>query len=509
MSPPTSITGKILGANGLPLWIPAALLAGLVGGAIQAAVPVGRDSAYFIYILERLLDGTFALGWDAPIYWSYLQFSNFWLYLPAVALFKWLGVPYGGAIFIETFTLYLIASVYMSSLFGRLFGPRVAAGVVLAVGLLYLVFTVDWFAERDQLVFACLLPYVLSAVARAEDMDLPSGRSWPLIALTTAAFLIKPHYALVWVVLEMHHAWRRRSVRVLFNPLNLIVATVTSTYYGYVFYEFFVADGGQRTLFLKYYFSQGGNDLFQHLYRKYSFIWIIVLATWFLARGSGTHRKGSNVLVLAWAAALAGGLAQNGMDYHLFPAAGFALLSILWSTLVLGRDQHRTRRLLAAGLAAVAVLLFAGRTVSIMPSELFKARQVSALSAAVARHADGGPILWLRSDFYPMYPVILATRVRQASRFFSFLFVPAMSVWSRAKGLSEPPPTDLEKLAAAVREDFRTFEPRLIVTSGPDDAMLAPLFGRPEVAALLAGFEEVETVEGYRFLVRAARKGGQ
>ncbi len=69
------------------------------------------------------------------------------------------------------------------------------------------------FGQREHLMFALFLPYLVLASARARGRAAGVGLSWAVGLMAGVGLALKPHFALPWVAVEAWLAWETRGER--------------------------------------------------------------------------------------------------------------------------------------------------------------------------------------------------------------------------------------------------------------------------------------------------------
>ncbi len=59
------------------------------------------------------------------------------------------------------------------------------------------------FGEREHLLLALVVPYLLLAAARASGREIPAAAAVLIGLLAGAAFALKPHFVLLWLAIEV------------------------------------------------------------------------------------------------------------------------------------------------------------------------------------------------------------------------------------------------------------------------------------------------------------------
>ncbi len=86
------------------------------------------------------------------------------------------------------------------------------------------------FGEREHLLLALVLPYLLMAAGRAMERPMDGVLPWVVGAMAAFGILLKPHFVPLWFAVELYVARVRRDWRIWLRPEALIVAAMGMTY---------------------------------------------------------------------------------------------------------------------------------------------------------------------------------------------------------------------------------------------------------------------------------------
>ena len=503
------------------VWGGCAAVAAL-GLAAELARPATADMGFFLYAAGRVLDG-------ARLYRDVVDLNPpliIALNIPVVLLARVTGVSefllyrLGSALFVGILFLYSARLILRYVLPGE---PGRAGYLVLLLcfGLFGLA-RID-FGQREHFVLSLLVPYLLLVAAESAGRRPPPGEAAVIGAMAGAAIGLKPHFALVWAVLEgfrrIHCApterWRPTpeiagvlgflvvyGVAVLWlTPDYLTVASLLGS--AYVQY--------MREPFIALLAVGPGAPL----------VAFVLLTLLVLRRQMRTPVLGA---LLAWttvACFLAAAAQGKNFRYHFYPALGlaFVLLGLLAAD-VPGAAQRLSERVYGrasrALLAAIVIVVVGWAILEVAGGDAGERRrraELAELVGAVRAGAGGRPIGVLSYTLESSFPVVNYAGVGLASRFPS-MWPLAVSYWGpietggplRYHAVGEMTPAERYFLSA-VREDLTAAEPRLLLVLRPArDAGVngqrrlhyVQYFGRdPELAALLAEYRLADRLGEY------------
>ncbi len=158
-----------------------------------------------------------------------------WIYALAVKLSYLLAIPDDYALTVMILVLTLLTALVCRRLIllhPMLGGTKddVILYMLLVLAVLILWPNPSYFADREHIFIALVLPYLL----RFSPLVF-AARVSPVLRLTVAimagiGFCIKPHCLLLWAAVNAYHVVRSRSVRILFCPENVAVYAFGASY---------------------------------------------------------------------------------------------------------------------------------------------------------------------------------------------------------------------------------------------------------------------------------------
>lgn len=280
------------------------------------------------------------------------------------------------------------------------------------------------FGEREHLLLALVVPYLLSAVGRAAGRDPPRAEAVVIGTLAGIAFALKPHFLPLWFAIEVYLRQTGRIGRLRLMPESIAIGLLLGTYVLSVvlftpqYLQLVAGLGGLYGRFLY--------DSFFHLLVTgpgAALVWISLL-TYVALRDRARHRQLWTVVAIAVLACFLGGaIQQKGLRYHFYPSFALALLLLGLAAvsleLPLRSGVQRIYRTVALSLAITSVLVVTvenlGQLWHFRPSTDELADQE--LVRLVRDNARGGSIFVFSYHIGASYPLINYSGVRSASRF--------------------------------------------------------------------------------------------
>jgi hypothetical protein len=444
---------------------------------------------------------------------------------PLIVVFNLPVVALARATHLSEFFLYRLASalvvgallVYSSRLILRQVFPaepeRARYLILLLCFALFALARID-FGQREHFVLALLLPYALLLAAEARGTRPASLEAGAIGVLAGAAVALKPHFGLVWLVLECLRRLRSSAAdrwRVMpetAGALAFLTAYVLAVLW--LTPDYLEVASALGPAYAKYmresFFSLlvvgPGAPL----------VWFVLLAVLVLRRQSRTPELDAVLAAAIVGCFLAGAAQEKEFRYHFYPALAlaFVLLGLLaadasGSTKL--RSQWLYGRVSQALLVAIVIVVlgWTGFEAAGGGAQARKQRaELLDLVDAVRANAGGRPVGVLSYTIESAFPLANYAGVRLASR-FPVLWPFAASYWDSIKAggalhyhaIGEMPPFE-RYFFGAVREDLLAAQPRLLVMLRPArDAPANGLrrlhyvqyFGRdPELAAFLSRY---------------------
>jgi len=500
------------------------LLIVALGCAAEFATFARSDMAFLLYAAERVVDG-------ARLYVDVVEINPPLIIawnIPPVLIARALGLS-DIAVLRAWDSLALVASLAFSVWSLRLaLGPDRPRPIGLLLAVVLFLAPGNDFGQREHLLVALVMPYVLLAVTRIEGRPAPAGPALAAGILAGAGLALKPHFLLVWVAVEGYAAWRTRTRRPSVEALGalgflaLYVAAVAL-----VVPEFF-----RMALLLGPAYNRFGH---------YSFLTVLVTAPGspecFLAVLTclALYRKARHpafwvvVLVGLLASYLAGAAQLKAWTYHFFPPRVFALLLLGLAVLDVRRPFHRpVQRLYGAVALGVlgtslvwAFAMGALRVVHRDPTRESEHARLDQYVAAIQRYVRlGGGLFTFSYTINSSFPLVNYSGVRWASR-FPHLWILEAAYQDGLHGAQPLRYRTREEMGPAERyvndavaEDLARYRPDLLmVLRNARDVQGNALrrldylqyFGRdPRIAAELRHYRLAEEVGQYRLYVRAA-----
>jgi hypothetical protein len=348
----------------------------------------------------------------------------------------------------------------------------------------------------EQIATAFSLPYIAAAARLIRGDDPPHGIAIGIVAGLGMA--LKPHYALVWLFIELALALEQKRPRSILRPASAAAVSVWIAYIAAT--AIFTPRYFQSALRAVHYYGGFMSMSVGGVIRSspYEIILLAALLCVLLRRWSA-HPVTARLLLLAATAMWVGGVVQmKGWYHHWTPALGLAIAGIaaLWP-----------RRFQVVGL--ILIPLFATHHLTTTAGRL-RAHQegqptfLPAMTAAVNTLAPGGPILVFSDGLAIGFPLVNFTGAQWTLSESSLWMVHGLypdwpDVPIRQPDQWVPFERDVHDL---IWSGIRKRPPRLVFAHGPRDSRIRQFVDSdPRVRAYLADWRSIGRIGPYEVLL--------
>ena len=332
------------------------------------------------------------------------------------------------------------------------------------------------FGEREHLILALLVPYLLLAAARATGRELPTAEALLIGLLAGSAFALKPHFALLWLAVESYLRLSRRAAWGRVWPETATIAAFLALYAaaiilwapGYLQLARLLAGPYTRFLYVPFW---------QLLLRgPGALITVFALLTAAALRRHTRHPELLDVFALgALVCLVAGAAQQKGFSYHFYPSLALAIVVlglVAWGS----RESLRNwvtsvYRVIAISLLATAVVVVCVRNAvsAVRPTRDAEQVHMERLLPVVRARAGGEGVYVMSYNISSAFPLINYAGAHSASR-FAQLWILAAAYMEQLEGsrpLRYRAPGEMSPseryLNQAVLDDLRDQRPKLLV----------------------------------------------
>ncbi|MGI4757514.1 MAG: hypothetical protein ACRYGF_11785, partial [Janthinobacterium lividum] len=394
---------------------------------------VEGDQAYLLYAAQQMLHG---VQLDGPRLIETNPPLVVWFSILPAALAQWLHVDV-----VLCLRLVVLAMLASSAAWGRrllqlapqqeMFGKRGARVLWAATFLLIVVTQPAEFGQREQLLLALLLPYLL-AVGTGAVQRLQAGERVALGLCAGLAVCFKPQHLITFICVELFLAGYARSLRRLRSP-EVLAAVATGLLYVAAVWMFTPAYFTEITPLLQStYWALGEysyGEMLLQVGRWLTLLTLVLGIAWFALRKRLRVPQLSGCLFAGAAGAVLAYFVQHTGWYHQrFPAVALLEISTVWIAADLGCTRIRVAavrpRLRAAawiGLPICALVAFA--TVLVHKRH---ALPVPDDMTAEMERVPPGTTVYAFSVGMNAFPVVLERHLVWGSRFAHLWMVPAI-----------------------------------------------------------------------------------
>jgi hypothetical protein len=394
-----------------------------VGFAAELTTIARPDIGFLLYAAGQVLDG-------ARLYVDVVEINPpliVGLNIPPVAIARELGVS-PILVYRILFALVLLACLVPTSVLLRRLLPhavRVRRGLLLTLGFVLFPLSGQDFGQREQLLLAVTLPYILLAAVRASGIG--AGRLFAIGVGTLAGvgLALKPHYLMLVVAAELYLLARTRRPATLLRPETVALLSFLAAYGAFLLLV--VPEYISLVSFL-------GSTYSRFLYEPYwrllvagpgALLPLFALLSCLALRRQAGHPELWRVLAIATSAFLLGAAAQQkGLSYHFYPAFALGILMLALITLDARRGRQsfavRLYRVVAPALLATTVVLMVVTDVrQILTSDFGRRTDVgfAQLTRFVREHASGESIFVFSYHIGSTFPLVNYAGTVSASRF--------------------------------------------------------------------------------------------
>ena len=443
---------------------PAALVPALLFAAVVAMPPMNHDVAAVLSFAERWLAGE-------VLYVDLIDVNPpliFVLNLLPAGLARWLGVDAVAAL--KACLMAMVLAMWALSLLvrDRAAEPPVTRAVLdVLPGLVGFGSGYD-FGQRETMMAALAVPYLLAAVRRAEG-GRPRGRM-AAAALAALGFALKPHFLVIPALVELAvlaGAWRRRGRAAVRDPVPWVMAAVWAAYAMSLPLVFPQYLGSVVPLVMDLYLDNGGQTPWGLLLmpRMGTVLMLVVPLSVLAWRQAAALPR---VLALAAIGALVSALAQHkGWSYHIMPVELFGLsLGVVLGAGALDRMGARPR-----GASALLAWLFSLYLVSEGEAPwnqiIWTRSDAYILSGVLRAEAGGERVLVLSPGIAPAYPALNYARARMTLRTMNIWLLEGAYRTCPASGARYREPWEMGRpeffMFRTVAEDFARAPPAAVV----------------------------------------------
>jgi hypothetical protein len=394
------------------VWL-AWLAATVFACAVLWSLPINNDVSYQ-YWVGRQLRGGASFGRDIaelnPPLW-------FWEAALLSAVSDGLRIASDHIVVVSVVARSILAAALCVALIDDMpVARRIAAGAGLV--LLLLILPIRDYGERDHLMIPGALPYAALIARRRCGQAIAPGLIIAVGSLAAYAFLLKPHFAIVplfleiWLIAGLGRRWR--SIRIE----TVLIASMTALYAAAIAIRAPAYVTEMIPLARQAYGAFGASLSDLVLAQPYAPVWAI-LTLFFATRWQKLSPAARAATILGLACATSYATQAKGFSYHALPVT-ISLVWALWLTLCEGRA-------IAPGVLRVAALaVLAATTAMALMIGPYRADDLGTISKRLRQLPAGSTFAAISAHSWDAFPLVEQQRFVWPFRAASLWTLPAI-----------------------------------------------------------------------------------
>lgn len=478
----------ILGLLGLP-WLIAACFP-----------PLNHDSAAVLTWAQRMVAGE-------RLYIDLIDVNPpmiFWLNLPPAAVAGWIGLPAPLLLVLWYAALSLSGLALALPFLPRVLPEGARWGLLTAAVGALLILPAHSFTQREHLLLALALPYLLHALARAEGLRAPSMMA--TAALFAVAVCLKPHFLALPAGVEAYLLVQRGLRTSLRDPVIAVMVGIGLAYLAAVVW---LTPAYFETILpmMAELYTGAGTD-WGHLLLGDQ-VPPLILGGLILGGIGWKHGPAPRLLLIFTLTATVAGVTQlKGWDYHFVTARGGLLLLAGWT---FGHWLKRPAVAVSAGFALS--LGYASLTAPPFAAQRrFAATPEAKLGQRMAQAVPHASVLWFTTSLKPQFSLVQALGQHYIGHYMSLWPLPelyppeaphVLNPIARSEGVER-------QVIDATAADLARKPDLIVVTDGASEPGFGgqpwdhlTYFGRdPRIAEALKAYRPIGKVDGWTLYKR-------
>ncbi len=323
---------------------------------LYGQIYLNTDLGWLLLCLERFLDGG---SYTSDFYETNPPLS-FLIYLPAYPLYTFVGISPAFAIHLLFFGYMAISGLVIFKYLRNLGYPD----TMITALLTFFLFAQTWmlgtsFGQKDQLIFLCLIPFILMQVSAYAKKDIDNPLGYFSAFLGALAVCLKPHYIMVAAVFYLTRLYKNRSLPELLKAKDVWIFIGTGLAY-LIFLRLVFPDYVDVILpeTVDFYAEQQPFPIHIQLYfLVYAFIAFLIS----MFSGDTEQTKFLRVTTYAFIGlsllfALPYAAQNKGFFYHAIPLVSTSVMGLMLS--IFGLIYYTSRKIDIAIILPFAIVLF-------------------------------------------------------------------------------------------------------------------------------------------------------
>lgn len=436
----------------------------LLAAVIYPQFSLNHDASWYITATSMFLDGS-------RLYEDIIEINPplaFYLTIPAITVSRALGSNPTTTYFVYVCALCLTSCLWTLKVLNAAALQRIErTTLLLFVTVALFVLPIAEFGQREHLMLAFALPFLLGLILRPATPQIGVSHQIALALFAALGLLLKPHFLVIPASIAIMRLWQERNLRSLLDPGLLALAGITITYVAFVVivhpaYLVSIVPVA-RDVYAAY-----GASAEQVLLKPELFGLVLGIVA-----ARRVVRAFSDPVTQLFASASVGAAAAyllqfKGWNYHILPLSSFVLLSVAWLCV---RRWHVIRRdMIIVSSFTLIALITLGQQIARGP---YRSATTEAFKPFVKNNNE--KILVLSTNVWAAFPFVNEVSGSWASRFPAQWFIPG--AYNRAQSLNCAENSDdcvrmveiMDYARNAIIEDLNKFKPDLVIVDERDN----------------------------------------
>ena len=394
--------------------------------------PINHDAGWYLYAAEAMLNGK-------RLYIDLIDVNPpmiFLLHMPPVIISDVCGYPVT-TIFNCFFLGLLACSLLLCNyLLNQCLGTQAARPrrfIIVALIFILMPFEMPWncFGQREHIMCILVLPYIFSTAAWLHGYRGKKPFLFLLGILAGIGFALKPHFLIVYLVVEMYTAFARDWKSVLKRPESLGILLFQTIHWLYIIIA--MPEYKEAVFMIMPAYESFTDPVAKRYLAAYAVLFGCAVLAWASLFRCKHYKNIGSILFLTFSSfGILALIQQKGWHYHLYPVSATAAILITLGIVRYASLKRKNGLLRGIAASALVLLFFLLTFFKMLPfakstNEITHplAADLSSLIPVVRQHADHKFIYVFSSSVPPGFPLTNYTQTQWASRFNCLWFLPA------------------------------------------------------------------------------------
>lgn len=446
---------------------------------LQKNIYFNSDVQWLSIAASRLLAG----GDYFPHFWETNPPLILYIYILPVLMSQKFAISYSITVRAELLLFILFSLILSQQILKKIFRAQQAnllSGIVISLALIYLIFPLHSFAQREHLILVLTMPYVFLIAGGCEN--IPYSKVLRIVVAASAAigFAIKPYFLPTLLLLELYYSYRQQRwwawlrletvwIAIVFLAYGMSIIIFTPDYLTIILpfiWHYYIP-----------YYDYGKTSFLLLFANGFSFTVLAAFLFSYRLRNSGnrTLLVVLNITLLGFLIAYL--WQKRAWYYHLLPMFSLAFLILINLVITTWQQwqQEKTtngKKLLIMFFLTVVLLFFPiKQVVSRMKDWLYQTNNNyspwNQLAQFINSHAAGKNMVVFSAHLGFIYTVAEHTKAHLLSPFEQYWMLPGIDALSQQQRLSsvekKQVAADKNIFVAAVVKEFIQQQPALVL----------------------------------------------